>query len=237
VVWALLPVKDLVKAKSRLAGILAPHERRALAQAMVEDVLGALVASPDLEGVMLVSDDPGAGMLAQKYGVLSVNESTLGCQGMNAVIGAGCELLRERGADAIMVVHSDLPLLQERDVAQLLSCFEQHQGLVLAPDLAEDGTNIMLFASASRPRLQYGPASCRAHIEAAQSAGLQVHKVKLDTAGLDIDEPSDLLSLYARLKAGERAEHTARLLLEGKLQQRLSVLEDDGMQHEFGTGT
>ena len=36
---ALLPLKDLVQAKTRLGGLLRPSERRALAQAMAEDVL------------------------------------------------------------------------------------------------------------------------------------------------------------------------------------------------------
>ena len=39
---ALVPLKDLVQAKSRLSGLLRPSERRALAQAMAEDVLAVL---------------------------------------------------------------------------------------------------------------------------------------------------------------------------------------------------
>ena len=39
---ALVPLKDLVEAKSRLSGLLRPSERRALAQAMAEDVEAAL---------------------------------------------------------------------------------------------------------------------------------------------------------------------------------------------------
>ncbi len=46
--WALLPLKDLVQAKTRLGGVLASHERRALAQAMAEDVLAALTAAHSL---------------------------------------------------------------------------------------------------------------------------------------------------------------------------------------------
>ena len=42
---ALVPLKDLVAAKSRLSGVLSPAERRSLAQAMVEDVL-ALSSAP-----------------------------------------------------------------------------------------------------------------------------------------------------------------------------------------------
>jgi len=57
---ALVPLKDLVQAKSRLAGLLRPSERRALAQAMVEDVLSVLSRHKDIVRVTLVSDDPGA---------------------------------------------------------------------------------------------------------------------------------------------------------------------------------
>ena len=39
---ALVPLKDLVLAKTRLSGVLTSVERRALAQAMVEDVLDVL---------------------------------------------------------------------------------------------------------------------------------------------------------------------------------------------------
>ena len=88
--WALLPVKDLVKAKTRLAGVLAPHERRALAQAMVEDVLVALTGCGRLQGVLMVSDDPGAELLAYRYGVELMPEWRLGCRGLNAVIAAAC---------------------------------------------------------------------------------------------------------------------------------------------------
>ena len=43
-IWAVVPVKDLDGAKQRLAGLLPPTQRRALAAAMLEDVLAALVA-------------------------------------------------------------------------------------------------------------------------------------------------------------------------------------------------
>ena len=83
---ALVPLKDLVQAKTRLAGLLRPSERRALAQAMVEDVLTVLTDHPDIEQVTLVSDDPGANLLASNYGVDCWPEYSLGARGLNAVI-------------------------------------------------------------------------------------------------------------------------------------------------------
>ena len=75
VAQVLIPLKDLVRAKTRLAGLLAPSERRALAQAMVEDVLALLAAHPDIESINLLSDDPSAHLLVAQYGARHLPES------------------------------------------------------------------------------------------------------------------------------------------------------------------
>ncbi|MFZ5913432.1 MAG: 2-phospho-L-lactate guanylyltransferase, partial [Pseudomonadota bacterium] len=37
-IWAIVPIKDLSRAKQRLSGLLSETERRALGLAMLEDV-------------------------------------------------------------------------------------------------------------------------------------------------------------------------------------------------------
>ena len=44
--WAVVPVKERVSAKERLAPILRPEVRQALALAMLKDVLAAITAAP-----------------------------------------------------------------------------------------------------------------------------------------------------------------------------------------------
>ena len=44
--WAVVPVKERASAKERLAPMLRPEMRQALALAMLEDVLAALTATP-----------------------------------------------------------------------------------------------------------------------------------------------------------------------------------------------
>ena len=66
--WAVVPVKDLQHAKQRLAGVLAAAERQALFAAMLEDVLAALAASAGLAGMLVVTRDPRAQVLAARYG-------------------------------------------------------------------------------------------------------------------------------------------------------------------------
>ena len=49
--WAVLPAKDLVDAKQRLADALSPPERRLLFRTMYEDVLSVLAEVPGLDGI------------------------------------------------------------------------------------------------------------------------------------------------------------------------------------------
>ena len=234
-VWALLPVKDLVQAKTRLGGILAPHERRALAQAMVEDVLSILVDVPGLEGIQMVSDDPAAELLGHKYAIEIVTEVSLGCSGLNPVINAAADQLQVRGVRDVMVMHCDLPLVQTRDVEILLELYRQpHTDMVLAPDLAGTGTNVMLFALDRRPALSYGAGSCQAHLASAGEQGLRCELLRNPRLGLDIDQPGDLLHLYHELQSGVRGEHTAVVLLGAKIAQRLAIMERSGLSAEVG---
>ncbi|GAB5452074.1 MAG: hypothetical protein Hals2KO_24020 [Halioglobus sp.] len=91
---AVVPLKDLVQAKSRLAGLLSPAERRDLAQAMAEDVLATLAQHAGIAETVLVSDDPAAAMLASHYGARWQPERALGCRGLNAVLTRVCNNLQ-----------------------------------------------------------------------------------------------------------------------------------------------
>ena len=229
-VWAVLPLKDLVKAKSRLSGVLAPFERRALMQAMVEDVMAALAEVAELDGVLVVSDDPSAELLAHKYGLQWVAESSLGRPGLNGAVTAATELLATRGVKDFMVLHGDIPLLREADLRQLLAVYaEPDVDVVIAPDLTRDGTNIMLLPAAAALRFSYGTGSCAKHTGLAEERGMRVRLVESDCTGLDIDEPEDLLRLYHHLLREPVAVQCAALLLADEVSQRLRAVDSSGL--------
>ena len=58
--WAVVPVKELDRAKERLASRLSSELRRALMLAMLEDVLAALAITPGIAGILAVTVDPAA---------------------------------------------------------------------------------------------------------------------------------------------------------------------------------
>ena len=219
-------MKDLVQAKTRLSGVLAPSERRALAQAMAEDVLAALVNCDGLEGVLLLSDDPGAHLLAHQYDVALLPESALAVSGLNAVVAAGCRVLRDRGADTVMIVHSDLPLLTSADLDRIRAHREAAAAdLVISPDRHGEGTNILLAGTDRLPAFHYGRDSCRLHLEAARARNLEASVLALPGAGFDVDEPGDLIDLWCRLREGSHiGARSAEFLASPEVARRLEAL-------------
>jgi 2-phospho-L-lactate guanylyltransferase len=227
---ALVPLKDLVQAKSRLAGLLRPSERRALAQAMVEDVLSVLSRHPGIDRVTLVSDDPGAGLLANKYAIDYLAENALGCSGLNAVVQLVSTRLLADSDDTLLVLHGDLPLLTGADISAVLQCQRQLGGLVIGCDQLGAGTNLLAFTAQSAPRFCFGVDSCANHLASARSAGVPVQVLRRPGIGLDVDEPGDLQAVMAALDcdgAGKTSDLLCGSALGARITLALATLTDD----------
>lgn len=219
---ALVPLKDLVQAKTRLAGLLSPSERRALTQAMLEDVLAVLAAHPAIAGVTLLSDDPAAHLLAAQYGAVHWPESEMGCRGLNAVLQSSSRRLLAEREQPLLLLHADLPLLCEEDISAVLAARHENSGLVVGCDRHGVGTNLLCFDAASAPSFCFGADSCARHLAAARDQGIAATLLRRAGVGLDVDEPRDLELLSAQLDA-IAAGHTAALMRRTGLGARISM--------------
>ena len=219
---ALVPLKDLVRAKTRLAGLLAPSERRALAQAMVEDVLALLAAHSCVDSINLVSDDPSAHLLAAQYGARHWPESELGCRGLNNIVGSASRRLLALCDAPVLVLHADLPLLGPADISAVLAARRRTGGLVVGPDRHGKGTNMLCFDAASVPAFCFGQDSCARHLAAARARGIAANVVNRPGIGLDVDEPQDLAVLLGHLQS-MACGRTAELLRESEPGARIAV--------------
>ena len=220
---ALVPLKNLVQAKSRLAGLLHPSERCALAQAMAEDVLQVLSSHASITRITLVCDDPGAELLAQKYGADCWSERSLGGTGLNTLIQSASERLIIEASDTLVVLHADLPLLSCEDISAVLRRQRELAGLIIGCDLQGTGTNLLAFDSNSMPkRFRFGANSCPAHAADARKAGIPVEILQRFGIGVDVDEAQDLKSIMARLQYPAQG-CTAQLLCDSEIGSRLTL--------------
>jgi 2-phospho-L-lactate guanylyltransferase len=219
---ALVPLKDLVQAKTRLAGLLSPSQRRALAQAMMEDVLAVLACHPQIEGITLLSDDPCAHLLAARYGAVHWPESELGARGLNAVVRAASARLLASQAQTVLLVHADLPALSPADICAVLTARRARPGLVVGCDRHGTGTNLLCFDAGSVPDFCFGALSCAGHTAAARARGVPVTVLRRAGIGLDVDEPRDLALLLRQLE-GHGAGRTSALIRDTELGARISL--------------
>jgi 2-phospho-L-lactate guanylyltransferase len=219
---ALVPLKDLVQAKTRLAGLLRPSERRALAQAMVQDVLSVLSAHPEVGPVTLLSDDPGADLLAAKYGCNCLAERELGASGLNALLEEAVTRLAPGAGQPVLVLHGDLPLLGRDDITAVLALQRHRGGVVIGCDREGTGTNLLAFEAGCAVPFRFGPDSCARHLAAAVTAGVTARVLQRPGIALDIDGPSDMAVLLEALDGGETGE-TAALLWGTGLGARLAL--------------
>src|SRR5439155_23522700 len=101
-----IPVKDLVNAKQRLIPLLAAEERRALATAMLEDVLAAL-GGARIDATWVVTRDAAVTAIAQRYGATIVSEAEN--RGHTAAVAAAQARARHEGVDVFATIPGDVP--------------------------------------------------------------------------------------------------------------------------------
>ncbi len=182
-------------AKSRLASVLMPEERRRLAFAMLSDVLDVVtdfsfvtvLSRPGLDAIEVGSD-------------VDILESELDLNdALNSLIAE--EVHRGWPSD-ILIVMADLALLTMKDVAGILDC---DGDVVLCPGRG-GGTN-MIHIRSPKFRTCYQGLSFPKHLEFAKAAGLEATVFESFRAGCDIDEADDLAEVLIHGR-GRRTRQT-----------------------------
>jgi 2-phospho-L-lactate guanylyltransferase len=191
----LIPVKNLSDAKQRLASVLDQSARTELAQAMLHDVVAALAAWPQRPTCTLVTSDPFAFALAEKYDFELIPDRTN--PGETGAIEMATRLCEARGIDYTLVIPADIPLIQAAELEQILAAAPK-EGSVLVPAADGRGTNAALRRPANLFPLRFGNDSFRPHLAAAQNTGKPCQVLQLPSIELDVDNPGDLQQLLER---------------------------------------
>jgi 2-phospho-L-lactate guanylyltransferase len=192
-IWAIIPAKPLVRAKSRLAGVLSPSQRRALCLEMLGRVVKAVQATPGLRW-LVISRERRALRLAREGGGWALLDRS---QDLNASLAQAARWCADRGASALLVLPSDLPLIQGQDISAMLELAQEEGCLVVSPCSRQEGTNALLIRPPGALDFTFGPGSFQAHLRQAQQRGLAVHVFLSPRLALDIDTPEDLAAFLA----------------------------------------
>jgi 2-phospho-L-lactate/phosphoenolpyruvate guanylyltransferase len=207
---AILPIKRFGQAKQRLGAGMTPGSRRALTEAMYSDVLVALRRAGSVDEVLVVSADQGAQQIAGGYGATVLGDDD---QGHNPAATRGIRAALESGAQRVLLVAGDCPLIDPAELDQLIERNSSQPSVLIVPDRHRTGTNALLLTPPGSLDPGFGPGSCQRHVETALNRGTAPEIVEVPSLALDVDTPEDLDALRAQLEATHGgAAHTRGMM-------------------------
>lgn len=219
-VAAVVPMKNLDQAKSRLAPLLSAEERRGLVLAMLTDVLAALESAREITEIFVVSDGEGLESGAFTLVPEPVN------RGYDEAVATAVADPRVAGSGAVLVLPGDLPLVTGADIDALIGV-DRAAGapsdplIRIAPARDGDGTNALLIAPPGLMPTRFGPGSFERHRRAAEDLVSTVEIVSPAGLAFDIDTPQDLREFSAR----GGATNTQGFLKRAGLADRLAMVQ------------
>ncbi|MET0423533.1 MAG: 2-phospho-L-lactate guanylyltransferase [Actinoplanes sp.] len=195
---AVMPVKRLTAAKSRLRGAVPAARHPDLALAMVRDTATAVLAAATVAELLVVTDDPVVAAAVAELGARVTPDPPVA--GLNAALRHGADqvvgLSRPR-----VVLAGDLPALRPEQLAAALAGADRR---AFVADAAGSGTVLLATPPGEPLEPRFGLGSAAAHAASGARA------LTGDWPGLrqDVDTPDDLTTVLA-LGAGR---HTCVLL-------------------------
>jgi 2-phospho-L-lactate guanylyltransferase len=187
---ALVPVKALSRAKSRLAETLDPAARARLMHDTLRRTLQALKQVQAIRDVVVITRDDEVSRWAAEWGAQIVRERG---EGLN-------ESLREArtaflDADALFVTPADLGWPAVEDIEAMIALAADGPSVVIAPDRHERGTNALLLRPPDVIDFCFGTDSAAQHAARADEKGITPLWYRSSSLSLDVDDPEDL-ALY-----------------------------------------
>ncbi len=188
--WAIVPVKPLRTAKSRLASVLTRDEREILSQRMLINTLELLREVKEIERTLVVSRDTKALSIARKYGARTVAEN--GAPELNNALVRATIVAQQYDISGVLIIPADLPLLRVDDVEKLICSATDPPVVVIAPDRHGSGTNALLSSPPGLIEYDFGIDSFERHVTRAKDASVRLVVCEIPSIGLDVDLPEDL---------------------------------------------
>lgn len=190
--WVVVLIKDFDSAKQRLRPAMGSKSRRALARRNAHLAVEAAKAG---DHVLVVTGAEEVAEMAAAWGAEVLLEPRE--DGQNVAAERGIKRAVERGAEAVLLLSSDLPLVTAGSVHALLTSAARLKPpvAVAVPAIGRGGTNALYLHPPDVIGLHFGDDSLARFRQEAAARGVNFAVHHSDAMALDIDEPSDLARL------------------------------------------
>ena len=192
--WVVVLIKDFDSAKQRLRPALGAKSRRALARNNARLAVAAAAAG---DHVLVVTGADEVAELAATWGAEVLLEPRE--EGQNVAARRGIDRAVEGGAGAVLLLSSDLPLVTEPAVKEMLVAAARFPApvAVAAAATGRGGTNALYLRPPAAVGLHFGDESLALFRADAEQHGVKFVVFESDALALDLDEPGDLARVRA----------------------------------------
>ncbi|MFO7837759.1 MAG: 2-phospho-L-lactate guanylyltransferase [Candidatus Thorarchaeota archaeon] len=217
-VVAIVPLKELRQAKSRLSPVLKGKQKEQFVLSMMTDVLAALRNSEYIGRILLVTREENIEMHLDFQGIDILSDSA--DRDLNSALHtATTHAARLYGEKPLIVIPADVPLINESDIDTIISRGGEGSPFVVAAPSHNWGTNALLRNPPAVIDAKFGPSSFKQHRNSAHQKGIPFLEYHSPRIALDIDTPDDIKAFSQ--KSGDNA--TSRFLQEsGTIQSYFS---------------
>ena len=187
-VFGILPAKSLRYAKLRLSSHLALHARRELSIELFQIAMRAMGEVLPAGQIVVVSCDEMVLEMADQHGVSALHQSS---QGLNHAVQEGQEWAIEAGAEALLIMLADLPLVTGDALWKMLAQSTGGREAILARG-QRGGTHALFLRPPGWLPFTFGQGSLARYVSRVSEAGAQLVIHDSPALALDIDLPEDL---------------------------------------------
>jgi len=183
-VSAFIPIKKFSSSKNRLAKIISSSEREILAASMAKKTIDTLNNSKICNSITVVTNDSN----------LHLDNSNSYFTNSSLNDGLNEAIYTQTTNDIILIMHADLPRINERDLHELAHSFDMKKVSIIS-DLLRQGTNCLMFNSAISFDLKFGFNSYNLFTHEFKNNGLNYQDISIESLQDDLDSEEDYFKL------------------------------------------
>jgi len=190
---AIIPVKTFSKAKTRLN--LSLNQREDLCRVMLDEVVGTISNTKNIDKIIVVSKDEEAFKITKKFDVKEIFDDDE--SGVNHAVSLADRYLENNEWDASIVFPQDIPFIQSEDIENLIQFPKSLQSVLVVPSRRFDGTNALFRRPHNLMKTHYDEDSYKIHLEVGKSMTSNTSLILLRRIMFDVDNQEDLKFLLS----------------------------------------
>lgn len=196
--FILVAFKNFEQAKSRMRQDLPKEKTIKIVEKMLLHVLTEVSKSKKSDFNYLITNDEKAISIAKKLKINIIKEKKQVDE--SSSIDMASEILIEKGAQSILRIPGDLPLIKYHDIDNIFKESAISNSNIIVPSKSGSGTNAILRCPPNIIKSFFGENSFEKHIKEFQDKNAIFKILKYKNIEVDLDSLDDLKGLQGSIK-------------------------------------